>query len=309
MLFYIYMEKIALKAKDATALDFYLSRSKKANCSGVIQISHGMAEHKDRYSEFINFFNAQGYHVVVHDHRGHGSRIFDNQAGHFSDQDGWNKVVDDLLLIHAELKTIFPSTPKILLGHSMGSWIALSALQQNATYDAVLLSGSGYPNAIESFFQKVFLGIEIIRLGKSGYSKVLHQLIFGGFNARFKETLTSSDWLSRDKKSVENYIDDPLCGFIVSNKLWSDVIHGIERVFSNVNLSHMPIKTPILIFSGSCDPVGGMGKNVRKLKQCFDENNLKSELYMVDGARHETLNEIDKITTYNYILGFLEKHL
>ena len=30
---------------------------------------------------------------------------------------------------------------------------------------------------------------------------------------------------------------------------------------------------------------------------------------MVDGARHETLNEIDRITTYNYILGFLEKHL
>jgi alpha-beta hydrolase superfamily lysophospholipase len=309
MLFYIYMEKIALKAKDATALDFYLSRSKKATCSGVIQISHGMAEHKDRYFEFINFFNTEGYHVVIHDHRGHGSRVLDKKVGHFADQDGWNKVVDDMLLIHAELKIIFPSIPKVLLGHSMGSWIAMSVLQQNAHYDAVLLSGSGYPNATESFIQKVFLGIEIIRLGKGGYSKPLHQLIFGGFNARFKDTLTSSDWLSRDRKSVKNYIDDPLCGFVVSNKLWSDMMHGIQRVFSNANLSQMCKKTPILIFSGSCDPVGGMGKNVRKLKKCFDENNLKSVLYIVDGARHETLNEIDKITTYNYILGFLEKHL
>jgi alpha-beta hydrolase superfamily lysophospholipase len=52
-----------------------------------------------------------------------------------------------------------------------------------------------------------------------------------------------------------------------------------------------------------------MGKNVKKLKECFDENNLKSELYMVDGARHETLNEIDRMTSYNHILDFLKKYL
>jgi alpha-beta hydrolase superfamily lysophospholipase len=214
-----------------------------------------------------------------------------------------------LLIIQKELIKIFPSTPLILLGHSMGSWIALSALQKNTNYNAALISGSGYPNTLETSFQKILLSIETLRLGSSGYSKVIHELIFGGFNAQFKDTATSNDWLSRDATSVKNYTDDPLCGFIVSNQLWSDVIHGIQEVFSKENLLHISQQTPILIFSGTHDPVGGMGKNVKKLKECFDENNLKSELYMVDGARHETLNEIDRMTSYNHILDFLKKYL
>jgi alpha-beta hydrolase superfamily lysophospholipase len=303
------MEKISLDANDGSNLHFYLSRSLKVNCLGLIQISHGMAEHKDRYSEFTKFFNDHGYHVAIHDHRGHGTRILDKKIGHFSDKDGWNKVVNDLLIIQKELIKIFPSTPLILLGHSMGSWIALSALQKNTNYNAALISGSGYPSALETSFQKILLSIETLRLGSSGYSKVIHELIFGGFNAQFKDTATSNDWLSRDATSVKNYTDDPLCGFIVSNQLWSDVIHGIQEVFSKENLLHISQQTPILIFSGTHDPVGGMGKNVKKLKECFDENNLKSELYMVDGARHETLNEIDRMTSYNHILDFLKKYL
>ena len=39
-------------------------------------------------------------------------------------------VVNDLLDIHLETNKRFPNIPKILLGHSMGSWIGLSALQQ-----------------------------------------------------------------------------------------------------------------------------------------------------------------------------------
>ena len=44
----------------------------------------------------------------------------------------------------------------------------------------------------------------MLRLGREGYSKFLHKVIFGGFNSRFKDAMTSNDWLSRDKLSVEN---------------------------------------------------------------------------------------------------------
>ena len=39
---------------------------------GVIQICHGMAEHIERYDEFMNFLSNNGYTVIGYDQRGHG---------------------------------------------------------------------------------------------------------------------------------------------------------------------------------------------------------------------------------------------
>jgi len=64
----------------------------------------------------------------------------------------------------------------------------------------------------------------------------------------------------QDSERVEDYTNDPLCGFVVSNQLWSDVIEGIKLVFDQKNLSLMPKNIPILVFSGTHDPVGRNGK-------------------------------------------------
>ena len=303
------MEKIALDTNPNSNLHFELYQSRGDSIFGLVQISHGMAEHKGRYREFINFLNLNGFHVVIHDHRGHGERIFENKKGFFDQEDGWNLVVNDLLDIHLDTNKRFPNIPKILLGHSMGSWIGLSALQQKNLFDAAMLSGSSYPNPSETFMQKLLLKIEMFRLGKNGYSRLLHRIIFGGFNGRFQNTNTQNDWLSQDAERVEDYTNDPLCGFVVTNQLWSDLIEGIKLVFDQKNLSLIKKNIPILVFSGSDDPVGAMGKGTSKLHKCLMENECKSELYLVDGARHETLNEINRITTYNHVLKFLINHL
>ena len=303
------MKKIALDTNPNSNLHFELYQSRADSTLGLVQISHGMAEHKGRYQEFINFLNLNGFHVVIHDHRGHGERIFENKIGFFDQEDGWNLVVNDLLDIHLDTNKRFPNIPKILLGHSMGSWIGLSALQQKNLFDAAMLSGSSYPNSSETFIQKLLLKIEKLRLGKYGYSRLLHRIIFGGFNGKFQNTNSPNDWLSQDSERVENYTNDPLCGFVVTNQLWSDVIEGIQSVFNQKNLSLINKNIPILVFSGSDDPVGAMGKGTSKLHKCLIENECKSELYLVDGARHETLNETNRIKTYNHVLKFLINHL
>ena len=303
------MEKIALDTNPNSNLHFDLYQSRVDSIFGLVQISHGMAEHKGRYREFINFLNLNGFHVVIHDHRGHGERIFENKIGFFDQEDGWNLVVNDLLDIHLDTNKRFPNIPKILLGHSMGSWIGLSALQQKNLFDAAMLSGSSYPNSSETIMQKLLLKIEMFRLGNNGYSRLLHRIIFGGFNDRFQNTNTPNDWLSQDAERVEDYTNDPLCGFVVTNQLWSDLIEGIKLVFDQKNLSLIKKNIPILVFSGSDDPVGAMGKGTSKLHKCLIENECKSELYLVDGARHETLNETNRITTYNHVLKFLINHL
>ena len=309
MLFYILMEKIPLDTISGLNHVFNLHHSSADKVNGLIQISHGMAEHKARYLTLINHFNQHGYHVAIHDHRGHGDRIIENKIGFFDKSAGWELVVMDLLKVHEKTNKLFPMLPKILLGHSMGSWIALSALQKKSLFNAALISGSSYPNMLETILQKTLLKLEMLRLGKEGYSKFLHKIIFGGFNSRFKDVITSNDWLSRDKLSVENYTKDPLCGFVVSNQLWADVIEGIESVFKKENLELLNKNIPFLVFSGTHDPVSNMGKGAIKLNECLKFHECKSELYLVEGARHEALNETNKMTTYNYILDFLEKKL
>ena len=154
------MQKISLDTNSVSNLNFELHLSKTESILGLVQISHGMAEHKDRYQEFIDFLNANGFHVAIHDHRGHGDRILDDQIGFFGNNKGWDLVVEDLLAIHTETNMRFPNMPKILLGHSMGSWIGMSALQNNNSFDIALLSGSSRPNPSETFLQKIFLKIE-----------------------------------------------------------------------------------------------------------------------------------------------------
>jgi alpha-beta hydrolase superfamily lysophospholipase len=156
---------------------------------------------------------------------------------------------------------------------------------------------------------KLLVRIETMRLGPSGYSNFLHKTIFGGFNAKFKDTNTPNDWLTRDQSSVDEYTKDPLCGFVVTNQLWLDVIEGVSNIFIPDNLGLISKEMPVLVFSGSEDPVGGMGKGTTELHNSLVESGCKSTLLLIQGARHETLNETDKMDTYQHVISFLKNNL
>jgi alpha-beta hydrolase superfamily lysophospholipase len=309
MLFYILMEIIPLDHSSSVRLDFALFESKTDSSFGVVQISHGMAEHLGRYEHFINYLNEEGFHVIIHNHRGHGDRLVDGKVGFFASENGWAFLVDDLIAIHDWAVKQYPELPHILLGHSMGSWVAMSALQKVTDFNVALISGSSKPKALETFVQKLLVRFESMRLGASGYSNFLHKTIFGGFNAKFKDTDSPNDWLSRDKASVDSYTKDPLCGFVVSNQLWLDVIEGVSDIFISDNLGLLSKEMPVLVFSGSEDPVGGMGKGTAELHSSLIESGCKSTLLLIQGARHETLNETDKMDTYQHVINFLKNNL
>ena len=42
---------------------------------GVMQIVHGMSEHKERYLPFMEYMARRGFACVIHDHRGHGASV------------------------------------------------------------------------------------------------------------------------------------------------------------------------------------------------------------------------------------------
>lgn len=45
----------------------------------IVQLVHGMSEHKERYIPFMEYLTDKGYITVIHDHRGHGKSVLDKR--------------------------------------------------------------------------------------------------------------------------------------------------------------------------------------------------------------------------------------
>ena len=88
---------------------------------GIFQISHGMAEHKERYYKFMEYLEQNGYVTVINDHRGHGKSVKSNDdLGYFYDNSA-EYIVEDLHQITKLMKEQYSNKPLVLFGHSMGS--------------------------------------------------------------------------------------------------------------------------------------------------------------------------------------------
>ena len=75
------IKKITSK-QDGLKLEIAIMECK--NPKGIVQFSHGMAEHKERYFDFMQYLNERGYICVIHDHRGHGGSVKSkNDYGYF----------------------------------------------------------------------------------------------------------------------------------------------------------------------------------------------------------------------------------
>ena len=263
------------------------------DCSCVVHVLHGLGEHADRYSRFAASAAERGYAVCVYDHRGHGR--FADEPGHFADADGWHKVNSDTELVHELLRERFRDLPIVLLGHSMGSYIAQTfAMQHGAQLSGLILSASTWPSRLQLAPAKLLAQIEAWRLGVRGKSALLDQLGFGNFNKQFSPARTALDWLSRDEAEVDKYVADSLCGGPYSCGLWQDLIGGLFYVSSDRAVSHIPADLPILITGGESDPVGG-DKGMTKLAMHYAQTSHQAlSVKIYPGGRHEMLNETNR---------------
>lgn len=85
-------------------------------CKGVVQISHGMAEHKERYLPFMEYLAECGYTTVIHDHRGHGESVrTQEELGYFYEGKD-QAVVEDLHQITKWAKEKWPQKKVLSVG-------------------------------------------------------------------------------------------------------------------------------------------------------------------------------------------------
>lgn len=261
--------------------------------TAAIQIFHGLGEHSARYARFAQVALDRGYAVCAHDHRGHGPGA--KRLGYFAPDSGWDLLVSDGHRVADYLKKKYPRSPVVLLGHSMGSYIAQSyAMQHGNELAALILSGSTWPARLQLRILRLLARILLLRHGKDGSSALLDGVGFGAFNKQFEPGRTELDWLSRDPVEVDAYIGDPLCGGPYTVGLWIDLLGGLLEISTDDAIRRIPSNLPLLICGGSEDPVGGM-TGMNKLSAHYQDtghSQLSTRIY--DGGRHEMLNETNR---------------
>ena len=159
-------------------------------------------------------------------------------------------------------------------------------------------------------FGKLLAGLECRRLGYDGVSPLVDRLSLGAYNRRFRPNRTSADWLSRDEEQVDAYLADPLCSHKSSVSMCRDMMGGLQYIARRENLARMDPDTPVYFFSGDQDPVGGMGKGVRKVYAMFQAAGCRDvTLKLYPGGRHEMFNELDRQQVFDDLLAWLEAHM
>jgi alpha-beta hydrolase superfamily lysophospholipase len=260
------------------------------DATAVIQVLHGMGEHSGRYARFAAAACARGYAVCAHDHRGHGPQA--STPRHFADRGGWQAVIDDARLVCEYAGDRHPGRPLVLLGHSMGSFIAEAyAMRYGDGLHGLLLSGSTWPAQAQVIPARLLARLIAWRRGLRGHSPLLDRLGFADFNKAFRPARTDFDWLSRDEAEVDKYVADPLCGGPYSCGLWLDLLGGLREIGRDAALLGIPAALPILITGGAADPVGG-DRAMTKLAMHFAQTGhgrLAVKIY--PEGRHEMLNE------------------
>ena len=261
----------------------------------VLHVVHGMAEHIARYRDFAERLNAEGIAVGGADLPGHGPQTSASRLGHFSDRDGMDRVLADVKTTGQMIRDKYPGVKYVLMGHSMGSFIAREYVLRFDSPDALVLSGTGHVGAVPSGAARVLSRVISSLAGSKKPSKLLKDIVFSGNNKSFEPARTALDWLSRDEEQVDRYIADPYCGFAFTGGAYQDFFGLLGGLTQLGRLKAMSKHMPVLLLSGEGDPVGGMGKGVKTVAHQFEAAGMKDvSVRLYPGARHELINELNR---------------
>ncbi len=277
----------------------------------ILQIVHGMNEHIARYEEFARYLTDRGIIVVGNDHLGHGKTVKEGETfGYFCENDPSTVLVRDVHRLKKMMEETYPALPYIIFGHSMGSFILRNYIGRYGTgVEGVILAGTGTPTLPEILFGKSVTTVISKMRGTKYVSKFTKYITTGNYMSGIKNAKTEHDWLTTDEDEIEKYTNDVLCcGYTFTLNGYHTLFELALRMQKKENLRNIPKKLPILIVSGTEDPVGKMGIGPKKLYDNFLNLDLtKTALKLYSGARHEVLNEVNREIVYTDIFNWIER--
>lgn len=287
-------EELTIKS-DYDGLELGVSICTPDKPSGMIQIVHGMAEHRERYHAFMEYCAEEGFMTVIHDHRGHGASVVSPEDYGYFGENGADSLIQDVYQVTELLRERRPNLPLTLLGHSMGSLIVRCYLKEyDREIDGLIVCGSPSKRFGSA------MGVTVAKLlqrfqGEKYRSKFINNLVFGNNNKKFDEVISPNSWIVSDPAVVAAYDADERDGFIFTLNGFETVFTLMNRAYSKKGWSVQNPNLPILFIAGEDDPCIIDKKHFNKAVNFLRQrgyHDVDSKLY--PHMRHEILNELDK---------------
>ena len=273
---------------------------------GIVQIVHGMCEHKERYYPFMEFLASNGFVAIIHDLRGHGESVLSPEdLGYFYDG-GWKACVEDIKLVGDIARERFPGLPYTLFGHSMGSMLVRCYTRRyDGTIDRLFVCGCPSDNPAKGAGALMAKITGLIR-GRHYRPKFLQMLSFGTYSKPFASEGRRNAWVCSNDEILEKYNNDPLCQFIFTADGFYNLLSMMKDCYSPKGWILSRPELPVHFISGGDDPCRISDKALEDAAQSMRKagySNVSLKIY--PGMRHEILNETAHMQVWNDIISAL----
>lgn len=273
---------------------------------GILHVLHGMTEHIARYDPFMREMAEAGYITCGYDHLGHGNTAADpSELGFIAEKGGDDLLLRDVKAFSDAVRAEYgEDLPYILMGHSMGSFIARLAAEKYVKPHKLIIMGTGGPNPVAGV-GLALIGIIKACKGPRHISPFIDNMAFGGYNKRFGEDAHPKAWLTKDAGVRDAYMADPFCTFPFTISAMGDLIRLTKNSNRGAWFKSLPKGLPILLVSGHDDPVGDFGKGVETVCAKLQKAGHPVTCRLYSGYRHEILNDAVHDRVVADILDFL----
>ena len=258
----------------------------------VLQVTHGMTEHMERYEALAQELTDYGIAVAGFDLRGHGKNAGDTQVASFG-EGGWEASIEDMHLFFQAFHERLPDLPYYMLGFSLGSFLLREYLGQYPEgVRGAILVGTGYQPELVLSGMTWLVKREIQKAGFDQTTELVKQLAFGAYNRKFKPNRTDADWLCSDIHQLDDYLADPLCRKTISAGLFLQMLEAMKRTGKKDTYQKWNKQIAVLLLSGCDDPVSEFGKGVYTVREQMHKAGItRLTVQMLPNARHDVFHE------------------
>ena len=236
----------------------------------IVVLAHGYGEHSGRYEHVAAALVDRGAAVYGPDHLGHGE-----SAGEQALVADFERIVDDLHLVTELAREHHPGRPVVLIGHSMGGLIATRYAQRYGGLDGLVLSGPAI-----------------------GLSVVIRDWLAA---PELPDDPIDVAVLSRDLSVGEAYANDPL----VYHGGWKrPTLEAFVAADAAIEAGGGFGDLPTYYVHGEADELVPMVV-ARPWVERLAGGDFTERV--VEGARHEVFNEVDKDETIRQVADWIER--
>ena len=261
---------------------YYQAWLPEGEVKAVLLVVHGLGEHCGRYMNVVNHFVPLGYAVYGFDHIGHG-----RSDGKREYVERFSDYTDTLTVYFEMVKGWQAGKPVFLFGHSMGGLIAsYYLLDHQDSFRGAVISAPAVKVSDSISRVTIIMGrILSVLAPKMGLLRL------------------EDNYISRDSKVVEAYVNDPLVFHgKTTARMGAELLKAMFRVTAEADR----ISLPFIVVQGSedkiVDPGGGQ---MLYAKAGSADKTIK----IYDGLFHEVLNEPERARVLKDVEAWLAAHL